>query len=394
MAVWYPDAVVNEAVKNGGSFIDGVPFRGVLHTTEGPSFHPRDDSYGGWHTAYPHFTLIEKSSGVTVYQHLPINIAARALKNKRGGVQTNRARAIQIEIVGRAAASPNFSEQMLGAISAWMRWVENETGVAPVAPLEFIGWGGSGEGAPSRMSSNEWMQFDGWCGHQHVPENDHWDPGRINIDRLLAAAPAEDAAAVAAADAAAEGVTDAEKPTTSGGSYKVVNVGEGDILNVRAGAGLDGEIVSALAADAAGLGISGESATVGQSKWVQVTVAGNTEGWVNAHYLAPDDRRPLYRTDVEEGSYLNVRTEAGSEQDVVATLTATQRDIETSGRAAVMEDGVWWEIAAPAAGWVHSDYLVDQDARPTLRGGADDVPEIDEITHGDVEIDSVYDEVS
>ena len=35
------------------------------------------------------------------------------------------------------------------------------------------------------MTNDEWNDFDGWCGHQHVPENEHWDPGKLDIGRLL-----------------------------------------------------------------------------------------------------------------------------------------------------------------------------------------------------------------
>ena len=109
MELWYPPAVRNEAVKDSGSFQSGAPFRGVLHTTESSSFTPRSDSYGGWHTSYPHLTAIERSSGFEIYQHIPLNRAARALRNPSGGVQTNRQGAIQIEIVGKASESPSMS---------------------------------------------------------------------------------------------------------------------------------------------------------------------------------------------------------------------------------------------------------------------------------------------
>lgn len=388
MTDWYPPAIVNKSVKRGASFIAGVPARGVLHTTEGRSFSPKTDSYGGWHTAYPHFTLIEDSSGVLIYQHIPINVAARALKNLEGGVQTNRAHAIQIELVGMASQSANFSEQMLGAISTWMRWVEHETGVRPVAPLEFVGRaGGSGETARSRMSSNEWLAFNGWCGHQHVPENDHWDPGHINIGRLLAtAATPTDLGTLASS-------SNQEEPTGSADVFRVINVSADDILNVRAEPGLDGAIVGRLAADAGGLGVSGERRMVGQSAWVTVTVSGTSEGWVNAHYLAPHDRKILFRVvDVEADEHLNVREGAGTDRSIVARLDPGSKDVRRTGRAAVVDDSVWWEIDDPQAGWVHSGYLRDQDARTAVRGGVEEEPEIDEIGHGDVEIGSVYDD--
>ena len=31
-----------------------------------------------------------------------------------------------------------------------------------------------------RMGNQEWDQFGGVCGHQHVPENTHWDPGALD----------------------------------------------------------------------------------------------------------------------------------------------------------------------------------------------------------------------
>jgi hypothetical protein len=36
-----------------------------------------------------------------------------------------------------------------------------------------------------RLSGQQWLDFSGWLGHQHAPENDHWDPGAIDITDLL-----------------------------------------------------------------------------------------------------------------------------------------------------------------------------------------------------------------
>jgi hypothetical protein len=382
MAVWYPEAMVNKAVKSGGSFIDGVPFRGVLHTTEGRSFSPRKDSYGGWHTAYPHFTLIQTDTGVAIFQHLPIDVAARALKNKRGGVQTNRARTIQIEIVGKAAESSDFSEQMLTAISSWMRWVEAETGVLPIAPLEFIGWEGAGEAAKSRMSSNEWMAFNGWCGHQHVPENDHWDPGRINIGRLLMTAAATQSDVV---DDGSDG-----PPPALEMRYRVVNVSSDDVLNVRAAAGTDAAVVSGLAADADGIELSSDRLTMGGADWVRVTVDGSHEGWVNSRFLAPHEGGSLFRViDVAADDVLNVRLGAGVDHAVAAELPPDQRDIRRSGRAAIVAGAIWWEITMPTVGWVHSAYLQNQAKRVVVRSAGPETPQTDELDHGSVEAESV-----
>jgi hypothetical protein len=35
------------------------------------------------------------------------------------------------------------------------------------------------------MTYDEWLTFEGLCGHQHVCENDHGDPGALDIARLI-----------------------------------------------------------------------------------------------------------------------------------------------------------------------------------------------------------------
>ena len=65
-----------------------------------------------------------------------------------------------------------------------MRWIESQAEIQRVSPV-FLGNEAYGNGSATRMSSNEWEEFNGWCGHQNVPENLHWDPGIIDIERLL-----------------------------------------------------------------------------------------------------------------------------------------------------------------------------------------------------------------
>jgi hypothetical protein len=36
-----------------------------------------------------------------------------------------------------------------------------------------------------RMSNATWNNFTGWCGHEHVPQNDHGDPGAFPWARLV-----------------------------------------------------------------------------------------------------------------------------------------------------------------------------------------------------------------
>jgi hypothetical protein len=168
----------------GGSYVSGAPFRGVLHTTEARDYTPSQQNYYG-HSDPPHFTVARDSQGtVKVYQHYSIRVSSRALVHKTGMLDTNRMGAIQIEIGWTAADIVAVPLDMKDALRQLMRWIEQQTGVQKVHP-PFLGSNAYGEGSPSRMSTGEWSAFNGWCGHQHVPENVHWDPGTIDIAYLL-----------------------------------------------------------------------------------------------------------------------------------------------------------------------------------------------------------------
>ncbi len=167
----------------GGSFVDG-PYRIVLHTTEGSSIDAAIRSYQGRYTC-PHLT-VDPVSGRKA-QHLPLDVAAYALMNQPGGVETNREDAIQVEIVGFAAESPDWADEVLTFLAGVILDILTQVPVPLVAP-EFVGPEAgtiASASAPQRMTFDQWDNFAGICGHQHVPENDHWDPGHLNIARVF-----------------------------------------------------------------------------------------------------------------------------------------------------------------------------------------------------------------
>lgn len=183
MNVWHPRAVRVEPRKAASSsYVEG-PWRQVLHTTELKSYSPSRESYYG-HDSFPHATI----TAAAIHQHYPIDRAARALKNLPGGVETNRLRCVQAEIVWVAAECPAMPTELLDNVRDWVRWVQGETGHQLVAPQFFgadAGFIVASSTARQRMTPEVWKNFNGICGHQHVPENDHWDPGAINISYLL-----------------------------------------------------------------------------------------------------------------------------------------------------------------------------------------------------------------
>lgn len=175
---WYPNADQSVKGNSGGSYTGG-PFKGVLHTTEGTSGSGAISAFRN-NNSWPHFLV--DSTG-KVWQFIDTSVGARALRNLSGGVQTNRDSAIQIEITGFAGQSNNHSQAQMNALYSLMRWIEANTGVKPKGPGRAFA-SGYGQNA-LRFTGAQWDAFDGWCGHCHVPENDHWDPGTINLDALL-----------------------------------------------------------------------------------------------------------------------------------------------------------------------------------------------------------------
>ena len=175
---YYPNADKSINGNSSGSYTGG-PFKGVLHTTEGSSASGAISAFRS-NDSWPHF-LVDYAG--KVWQFIDTKKAARALRNLSGGVETNRDSAVQIEVVGFAGKPMNHPAVQIDALKALMRWVEQDTGVKPVGPgRPFANAYGQ---TNLRFTNAEWDGFNGWCGHCHVPENNHWDPGAIDLARLL-----------------------------------------------------------------------------------------------------------------------------------------------------------------------------------------------------------------
>ncbi|HEX7349579.1 peptidoglycan-binding domain-containing protein [Brachybacterium sp.] len=160
----------------------------VLHTTEGSSW----PGYNGGGSA-PHFTVHRDG---TIRQHINTDYSAKALVNRSGGVETNNGGVVQIEFIGSCDRSwarkhglfftENATDRDLAGLARVLAWISKTHGV----PLTATGlrWPTSNAAyatAPQRFSYAEWNRYRGICGHTHVPENDHWDPGAFPVARLL-----------------------------------------------------------------------------------------------------------------------------------------------------------------------------------------------------------------
>lgn len=147
----------------------------VWHTTEGDSdATPTLDANGDW----PHFEIQRDGS---IIQYLPLDHMAAALRHLEP-TPTNAAHAIQIEVVGHASR-PRWPQSQKLAARRLARWIETNSGVTRRAGVMFrsptqatAGW---------RLTNEQWLRYSGHCGHQHVPQNDHVDPGAIDINFIL-----------------------------------------------------------------------------------------------------------------------------------------------------------------------------------------------------------------
>lgn len=192
--LWLPAATRDSHGGQINAWSDTTDPKGVLHTTESSSW----PSYAGW-TIEPHATVLPHAGqGVEVRQHIPFSSGSFALKNLSGGVQTNKDFAFQFELVGTCDSKgpgyhwPSADDAVLKDL--WLKVVK-PLSVAykiPVRGPVFKAYPGSyGTSNGVRFSGPGWDGFTGWCGHQHVPENDHGDPGDFPFARLAAIAAAD-----------------------------------------------------------------------------------------------------------------------------------------------------------------------------------------------------------
>ncbi|NAZ88536.1 hypothetical protein GTR00_20940, partial [Kineococcus sp. T90] len=177
--LWLPGAErVGNARSAGGGYLPS-PWRVVFHTVEAEDGMERFRTRAAEHRNPPH--LWAMPSADLVLQTVPLDRSAYALA-RPGALHTNRLHAVQVELWGFAAKTGETPPEVL-------EWLARRV-LAPVArlvPLDLrevrptAGVTAYGVRSATRMSPREWEGFGGVCGHQHVPDNSHWDPGRLDL---------------------------------------------------------------------------------------------------------------------------------------------------------------------------------------------------------------------
>jgi hypothetical protein len=149
----------------------------VWHSTEGTTIESAVNEYRLKRSA-PHFTIDPGRDRIV--QHISIHKAARALKHPPGIPETNKARAVQVEIVGFAKDMAGLSKAELESLTRLARWIERHADVPSTTTVAF-----KANGVPNRLQGLAWVNYTGHCGHMHVPGNDHHDPGALAIGKIL-----------------------------------------------------------------------------------------------------------------------------------------------------------------------------------------------------------------
>jgi hypothetical protein len=163
----------------------------VLHTTESSPGTCEAVAKYLVRMGYESHEVFDPSCGDLV-QLLPPSEPGKSLVNLPGGVQTNRRGGVyQIEIVGRAVDVPGYDDAWYRCLYERLELVCAMTQTPLVFPLPFQPYPSSYGRNLVRMSFDEWDCFEGICGHQHVPENDHGDPGALDVARLQPPPPPE-----------------------------------------------------------------------------------------------------------------------------------------------------------------------------------------------------------
>ena len=141
--------------------------------------------------------------------------------------------------------------------------------------------------------------------------------------------------------------------------YRIVNVQEDDVLNIRAKPTVDSALIGQIPPDGEGVQITGASFKTDDATWVPIQYK-EVSGWVNRHFLS--EQSLLYRIiNISEDDVLNLRASPGTNQPIVTEIPPNGRDIQITGSTVNADGAVWVPIKyMEHRGWVNRDFLIKQ----------------------------------
>lgn len=173
-----------------GTYVSDTAWKFINHSTEGPpgSINGTIALFQAQPAYCPHFMIDPMGTGRRI-QHVRLDWSACALRGGQGGYQTNRARAIQMEICGYAKDAENWPDNALWQIADVI--ADCILAGYPINPdntpdSSTLRGTLATTSAPQRMSGPAFHAFDGIGAHVYVPFQDHWDAGKLNSRQVAA----------------------------------------------------------------------------------------------------------------------------------------------------------------------------------------------------------------
>jgi hypothetical protein len=189
------DGAVKVPGESSGRAIPGSRPSTLHHTTEGSSTAGAISAYRSTRS-WPTITAEWTGTRLKVFQHMPLDMMARALEHPAGTPETNRANVCQIEHVGftddefrqRVGADPSlhvsrWPAARWAAIGALCRQIEAITGCQPSTGIPLTRWE---RPAGWRQGGAEFVVYDEHTAHVFAPGNHHLDGTGFRIDLVVA----------------------------------------------------------------------------------------------------------------------------------------------------------------------------------------------------------------
>lgn len=169
--VWHPSAkrVIIAQAPQGLAMTHSQGRYCTWHSTEGSSIEGAEAAYRA-NGDCPTFTIAHVNGKRILHQHLPITVAASALRHPTGTRPTNTLGKIhvQVEIVGFARDSGAWSDAKYHYLNLLALWLHKHGDIPLTTPVLWR--------HPKRLRESEPVH-SGHYGHMHWYNQDHTDPG-------------------------------------------------------------------------------------------------------------------------------------------------------------------------------------------------------------------------
>lgn len=183
--LWLPEGqhwslhIEHKQLPDAGAFTGGN-WKLVWHTAES-DWQSVDSMWAVLRDkdAAPHIVIGGRAGfkNPVAIQCIPFDRAGRALEHPSGTPETNRANLIQVEVCARAAAMAGFDH--MAALANLAVLVEHRVPIARKSYHAFR------PGAKRLSAAGFSRASSQHIGHMHVPNNDHVDPGALDVRKLF-----------------------------------------------------------------------------------------------------------------------------------------------------------------------------------------------------------------